>query len=631
MINITLQDNLLQVSGDSEFLKDDDHILFFQLSLGFTERGVPGGSSCRWVFDGNVTSELISTIIDYLRDFDTEFTMNPQVEKMWMSEKRKGEKFEDLKKRGKNIKQEKEVLIKSIKKGISLMAYQKIPVRHAIEMGNSANFSVPGAGKTWMAYFTYMTLKKSGLVNKLLVISPLSAFRPWEVEYKNIFGTKPRVHRIKSKFITHVKHELENNEIFLVSYTTAARYNAFIIELLEQKKFMVICDESHYIKNPNSERSEGLHELSPFAEKRMILTGTPMPKDVQDLWSQFTFLYPEKNILGDYEYFKHQIKTKGKEEIKRILEPYYTRVSLNELKLPKALFQRKKISMSPLQRDIYDAIAGTIFSKYKKRIKEYDELDEWRTNMMIYLLEAAVDPSLLTKEKGFKKIDPAEILDFKKMSFADMIRNYRKAKETPAKIEKTVKEVIKIVDKNEKVVVWSSFVRTIQRIQDELKEKGYDSFTITGKVPQDEEADANDNREKRIEDFKNSSTNVLVANPASCAESISLHKHCQKALYLDRNFNGAQYMQSLARIHRVGMGKTNPKYLMLLSENSIDEDIDERLTFKHQEMLNFLNDDFPVVNLDLDDKKTIFGLENEKNDDFELVLKRINKNRRRKK
>ena len=70
---------------------------------------------------------------------------------------------------------------------------------------------------------------------------------------------------------------------------------------------------------------------------------------------------------------------------------------------------------------------------------------------------------------------------------------------------------------------------------------------------------------------------------------------------------------------------------MLLSENSIDEDIDERLTFKHQEMLNFLNDDFPVLNLDLDDKKTIFGLENEKNDDFELVLKRINKNHRRKK
>ena len=207
---------------------------------------------------------------------------------------------------------------------------------------------------------------------------------------------------------------------------------------------------------------------------------------------------------------------------------------------------------------------------------------------------------------------------------ADLIRNYKRSKETPAKIEKAVNEVINVVDKKEKVVVWASFVRTIQRMQDELKKRGYDSFTVTGKVPQDEEADPNDNREKRIEDFKTTDTNVLVANPASCAESISLHKHCQKALYLDRNFNGAQYMQSLARIHRVGMGKIHPKYLMLLSEDSIDEDVDIRLTFKHEQMLNFLNDDFPVLSLDLDNT-SVFGLKNEQKADFEQYFKRIKK------
>ena len=152
------------------------------------------------------------------------------------------------------------------------------------------------------------------------------------------------------------------------------------------------------------------------------------------------------------------------------------------------------------------------------------------------------------------------------------------------------------------------------------------SFTLSG-IPafsQDEEADPNDNREKRIEEFKTSNTNVLVANPASCAESISLHKHCQKALYLDRNFNGAQYMQSLARIHRIGMGKIHPKYLMLLSEDSIDEDVDIRLTFKHEQMLNFLNDDFPVLSLDLDNT-SVFGLKNEQKADFEQYFKRIKK------
>ena len=45
---------------------------------------------------------------------------------------------------------------------------------------------------------------------------------------------------------------------------------------------------------------------------------------------------------------------------------------------------------------------------------------------------------------------------------------------------------------------------------------------------------------------------------------------------------------------------------MLLSEDSIDEDVHSRLIFKHQTMLDFLNDDFQTFHLDLDDD-TVFG------------------------
>ena len=161
---------------------------------------------------------------------------------------------------------------------------------------------------------------------------------------------------------------------------------------------------------------------------------------------------------------------------------------------------------------------------------------------------------------------------------------------------------------------------------EELKIHGFDSLTVTGRIPQDGEVDPNDNREKRIEEFKVSEKNILIANPASCAESISLHKHCQNAIYLDRNFNGAQYMQSLSRIHRVGMPeKINPKYMMIMSENTIDEDVDDRLEQKHQRMLDFLNDDFEVLNLDLDDD-SIFGLDIlEQEEDFEQIMKSLKK------
>ena len=237
--------------------------------------------------------------------------------------------------------------------------------------------------------------------------------------------------------------------------------------------------------------------------------------------------------------------------------------------------------------------------------------------MVVYLLEAAVDPTLLTKEPNIQE----EILDYKGMSFPDLIRNYQKIGEMPGKISKVLEEVPKVVDGGQKVVVWSWLVKNLHRLQKELKKNGYDSIVVTGKVPQDEEADPNDNREKRIEEFKNSDIDILLANPASCAESISLHKHCQNAIYLDRNFHGAQWMQSLSRIHRIGMENKNPKYMVILSEDSIDEDVDARLDFKYQNMLRFLNEDFSPLNLDLDE--SVFGLELK--GDFQHVLNHLMK------
>ena len=53
---------------------------------------------------------------------------------------------------------------------------------------------------------------------------------------------------------------------------------------------------------------------------------------------------------------------------------------------------------------------------------------------------------------------------------------------------------------------------------------------------------------------------ALIALPQACSESISLHKACQNAIYYDLNYNAAEFLQSLDRIHRVEV----QKYLGLL-------------------------------------------------------------------
>ena len=100
-------------------------------------------------------------------------------------------------------------------------------------------------------------------------------------------------------------------------------------------------------------------------------------------------------------------------------------------------------------------------------------------------------------------------------------------------------------------------------------------------------------REGKIREFKNNpNCMVMVANPAAAGEGISLHKVCLNAIYVDRTFTAAHFLQSIDRIHRLGLADDeHPHVEILLSEDTIDEGVDARLTWKIQSMLAALNDE----------------------------------------
>ena len=97
-----------------------------------------------------------------------------------------------------------------------------------------------------------------------------------------------------------------------------------------------------------------------------------------------------------------------------------------------------------------------------------------------------------------------------------------------------------------------------------------------------------------------SGLNILIANPAACAESISLHKACQHAIYYDLSYNCAQYLQSLDRIHRVGGSETQfSHYHFLQYADTIDQDIRANLETKTKRMLDLIEGDLNVCSLDM--------------------------------
>ena len=109
------------------------------------------------------------------------------------------------------------------------------------------------------------------------------------------------------------------------------------------------------------------------------------------------------------------------------------------------------------------------------------------------------------------------------------------------------------------------------------------------------------------------------------AVSISLHKSCHDAIYLDRTYNGGHYMQSLERIHRIDIPpRTKTRYYILQSKNSIDLNIDSRLEDKKDRMLEILNDIDPSkLNYDLTFGQ--FTNDDEFDGDFDDFMNHVNK------
>ena len=84
---------------------------------------------------------------------------------------------------------------------------------------------------------------------------------------------------------------------------------------------------------------------------------------------------------------------------------------------------------------------------------------------------------------------------------------------------------------------------------------------------------------------------VMVANPAAAAEGISLHTVCHHAIYLDRNFNAAQYLQSEDRIHRIGLAPDQDTVIEIVEcVGTVDETVRQRLEFKVGQMAAVLED-----------------------------------------
>ena len=125
---------------------------------------------------------------------------------------------------------------------------------------------------------------------------------------------------------------------------------------------------------------------------------------------------------------------------------------------------------------------------------------------------------------------------------------------------------------------------------------GVACYQIDGRIPVDDGSkrskydDLDETRERVLHEFlTHDGPAVFITNPASCSESISLHHACHDAIYLDRTYDAALYLQSIDRIHRLGLppGADVTIHLLLATHDAqptIDHLVDTSLTQKRDAM-----------------------------------------------
>ena len=136
------------------------------------------------------------------------------------------------------------------------------------------------------------------------------------------------------------------------------------------------------------------------------------------------------------------------------------------------------------------------------------------------------------------------------------------------------------------VIIWCVFLDSIHTLSEALEKRGITTRCIYGAVPLEERQDI-------LRDFKLGRFQVLLTNPHTLAESVSLHSVCHDAVYFEYSYNLVHLLQSKDRIHRLGLPEGQyTQYAFLQTEYqtekgpwSMEGVVYQRLRQKEQTML----------------------------------------------
>ena len=460
-------------------------------------------------------------------------------------------------------------------------------------MKRDANFSVPGSGKTASVLGVFAYLRAKGLVDKIVMIGPKNSFGSWKDEFIACFGKKLplRLFDIHSGAYTTseqkkraILFETGGKNLLLFNYEGIGSYRSELKSIIDNKT-MVVMDEVHKVKKySNGEmgmRAFDVYQVTENAAYTIALTGTPIPNSYLDIYNLLHFLYRD-----EYEDFfgfdEKQLKkpTDGDmEDINRKLLPFYCRTTKEQLGVPKA---NADITLCTEATEAENRLFHILKQKYRKN----------KLALIIRLLQLETNPKLLLN--NLTLADFSDILDISgdidEIDYVDYSQDVQMLIESIAETSKfqlCINRAKELHAQGKPIIIWCIFIDSIHRISKELERNGMTTGVIYGSVSDEQRAAV-------LSEFKSGDIDVLITNPHTLAESVSLHGVCHDAIYYEYSYNLVHLLQSKDRIHRLGLpdGQYTQYYYLEEAYSNTDgtftlgERIYNRLREKEQIMLN---------------------------------------------
>ena len=427
----------------------------------------------------------------------------------------------------------------------NLHPYQKTSVEHIINTPFAGLLLEMGLGKTISTLTAIERLIYEDLaIDKVLIIAPKRvAENVWSDEQDKWEHIK---HLTISKVTGTEKQRkaalVQKADIYLIGRDNVVwlcgQYGGSMLPF-----DMLVIDESSSFKNPKSLRFKALRAVQPSFKRVVILTGTPAPNGLIDIWSQI-YLLDRGQRLGKYitrfreEYFKpnqrngaivynYKIKEDGEEKIYKKIEDICVSMKAEDyLNLPGRVNNFIKIQFpASLQ-------------------KQYDDFER---EQVLQLFSEGEEISALN----------AATLSNKLLQFANgaIYDNDKNSHEVHSLKIDAVEEIIEETGGKPVLIAWT-YRQDMERLKHELKK--YKPREL--KTPED------------IRDWNAGKIQVLLMHPASGGHGLNLQFGGNIIIWFGQTWSLELYQQFNARLDRQGQKETVIIH-HLISHKTIDVDV----------------------------------------------------------